>query len=62
MLTSRLVLLTCGFETGAAFGFVDHRKIYAMLGLLAPDGIRLSQRGKRIFAQDLAGLIDKALN
>ena len=44
------------------FGFVDHGKVYATPGLLAPDGMCLSQRGKRIFAHELAGLIDKALN
>ena len=31
-------------------------------GLLASDGIHLSQKGKRVFAQELAGLIDRALN
>ena len=44
------------------FVFVDHGKVYATLGLLAPDGMRPSQRGRRIFAQELAGLIDRALN
>lgn len=38
------------------FGFVNHGKAYATMGLLVPDGMRLSQRGKRIFAQELAGL------
>jgi len=32
------------------------------MGLLATDGVQLSQRGKRILAHELAGLIEKALN
>ena len=44
------------------FGFFDHGKIYTTPGLLAPDGMCLSQRGVRIFAQELAGLLDRALN
>jgi len=31
-------------------------------GLLASDGIHLSQRGKRVFVDKLAGLTDGALN
>lgn len=30
--------------------------------LLATDGLHLSQRGKRIFTQELAGPIERALN
>ena len=44
------------------FGFFDHGKVYATPGLMAPDGTRLSRRGVRIFGQELAGLIDRALN
>ena len=44
------------------FGFINHGKVYATLGLLAPDGMHLSQRGVRIFAQEFAELIDRALN
>ncbi|KAK4826058.1 hypothetical protein QYF61_004173 [Mycteria americana] len=44
------------------FGFFDNGMAYTAPGLLASDGIHLSQRGKRIFAQELAGLIDRALN
>ena len=44
------------------FGFFDHGSVYTTPGLLATDGVHLSQRGKRIFAQELAGLIEKALN
>lgn len=49
----------CNWHT---FGFVDHGKVYVTLGLLAPDEMHLSQKGKRIFAQELAGLIGRALN
>jgi len=31
-------------------------------GLLATDGVQLSQSGKRILAPELAGLIKRALN
>ena len=44
------------------FGFFDNRMAYTAPGLLALDGIHLSQRGKRVFAHELAGLIDRALN
>ncbi|GAB0209138.1 hypothetical protein GRJ2_003379500 [Grus japonensis] len=44
------------------FGFFDNGAAYTAPGLMNPDGIHLSQRGKRIFAQELAGLIDRALN
>lgn len=44
------------------FGFFDHGKVYATPGLMAPDGMGLSRRGVRIFGQELAGLIDRALN
>jgi len=44
------------------FGFFDNRMAYMAPGLLASDGIHLSQKGKRVFAQELAGLIDRALN
>jgi len=43
------------------FGFFDHGEIYTALGLLATDGVQLSQRGKRILAHELAGLIERAL-
>jgi len=43
-------------------GFFDHKSVYMMSGLLATDGAHLSQRGKRIFAQVLAGLTETAVN
>ena len=44
-------------------GFFDHGLIYTTLGLLATDRVHLSQRGKGIFVQELAGLmIERALN
>jgi len=44
------------------FGFFDHGEIYTALGLLATDGVQLSQSGKTIPAHQLAGLIERALN
>ena len=65
MLTNRLITLIHGFGTGATdrtlFCF-DHRKVYVTPVPLAPDGMRLSRRGVRILAQELPGLIDRALN
>ena len=40
------------------FGVFDHGLIYTAPGLLVTDRVHLSQRGKRILAQELAGLID----
>jgi len=45
-----------------SFGFFDHGMAHTAPSLLASNGSQLSQRGKRIFAQELAGLIDRALN
>jgi len=45
-----------------SFGVFDHGSAYMAPGLLATDRIHLSQRGKRIFAQELAGLTERALN
>ena len=44
------------------FGFFNHGLVYRAPDLLALDGMHLSQRGKRILGQELAGLIDRALN
>ena len=44
------------------FGFFNHGLVYRAPDLLALDGMHLSQRGKRIMGQELAGLIDRALN
>jgi len=43
------------------FGFFDHGEVYKTLGLLATDGVQLSQRGKRIVPHEPAGLIKRAL-
>lgn len=40
----------------------DHGSVYMTPGLFVKDRVHLSQRGKWIFAQDLAGLIVTALN
>jgi len=47
---------------GQNFGFFDHGLAYMTPGLLVTDEVHLSQRGKRIFAQELAGRIETALN
>ena len=44
------------------FGFFNHGLVYRMPDLLALDGMHLSQRGKRILGQELAGLTERALN
>jgi len=44
------------------FGFFDHGEVYTAPGLLATDGVQLSQRGKRILAHELAGFIERTLN
>ena len=44
------------------FGFFNHGLVYRMPDLLASDGMHLSQSRKRILEQELAGLIDRALN
>ena len=51
-----------GWCQGQNLGVFDNEMVYKALGLLASDGIHLSQRGKRVFAHKLAGLIDRALN
>jgi len=43
-------------------GFFDHGTTYTAPSLLASNGSQLSQRGKTISAQELTGLIDRALN
>jgi len=42
--------------------FFDHWLACMTPGLLMTDGVHLSQRGERIFVQELAGLIERALN
>lgn len=44
------------------FGFAHHGSGYRTLSLLAPNRVLLSQRGKRALAQELAGLVERALN
>ena len=45
-----------------SFGVLDNGMAYRAPGLLKSDGIHLSQRGERVFAQELAWLMDRALN
>ena len=44
------------------FRFFNHGLVNRTPDLLALYGMHLSQRGKRILGQELAGLIDRALN
>ncbi|KAK4832299.1 hypothetical protein QYF61_021698 [Mycteria americana] len=44
------------------FGFLDNGVAYTAPGLMVSNGSYLSQRGKRVFTQELVGLIDRALN
>lgn len=44
------------------FGFFNHELLYETPGLLVAGGIHQSQRGKKVLGQELAGLIDRALN
>ena len=44
------------------FGLFDHGAVYSVPGLRSADGYHLSQRGKWILAQELAGLAERALN
>ena len=44
------------------FGFFDHGAVYLAPGLMAADGVHPGERWKRIPAQELLGLIDRALN
>ena len=47
------------------FGYFDPGEVYKAPGLLVTNetgGMQLSQRGKRLLGQELAGLIDRALN
>jgi len=63
--TGKLTWLIDGSETGAIGAilfFFDHGEFYMDPDLLATNGIQLSQRGKRILAHELAGLIERALD
>ncbi|TRZ16813.1 hypothetical protein HGM15179_010322 [Zosterops borbonicus] len=44
------------------FGFFDHGATFTAPALLEPDGIHLSVKGKRFLAQELADLVERALN
>lgn len=44
------------------FGFFDHGAVYWAPGLRSADGNCLSPKGRRILAQELAGLVERALN
>ena len=42
--------------------FFDHGAIYLAPGMMSADGSSLSLKGKRILAEELAGLIERSLN
>ena len=44
------------------FGFFDHGAIYSVRAMMAANGSNLSLRGKRILAEELAGLTERSLN
>ncbi|TRZ06778.1 hypothetical protein HGM15179_020329 [Zosterops borbonicus] len=44
------------------FGFFDHEETFMAPGLLEPDGLHLSVKGKRVLAHELAELIETASN
>ena len=44
------------------FGFFNHGAVFLAPVLMAADGSHLSQRGKDLLAQELAGLLERALN
>ena len=44
------------------FRFFDHGVVYSAPGLRSADRYHLSQRGKQILAQELAGLVERSLN
>lgn len=53
-----------GSEAGVSkkmLGFFECGMIYSIPGLLTPDRISLSQKGKGVLAQELAGLFDRTL-
>jgi len=51
-----------GWRCHRNFGLFDQGAIYWAPGLMAAGWCHLSLRGKRILAQELAGLIETALN
>ena len=51
-----------GANTGILLVFFDHGAIYSAPGMMAADGSSLSLRGKRILAEELAGLTESYLN
>jgi len=61
---SHYTLCNCpGMQKGDSnFGFFDHGEVYTALGLLATDGVQLSQRGNRILAHKLVRLIERTFN
>jgi len=56
---SRINIFACKCKN---LGFFDHGVVYSAPGLRSTDGYHLSQRGQRILAQELAGLVERSLN
>ena len=51
-----------GWRCHRNFGLFDHGAIYLASSIMAAGWCHLSLRGKWILAQELAGLIERALN
>jgi len=67
ILTSRKILLINTWlrswcNQGNLGVFLYHGMVYLVPGLMAADESHLSQRGKQILAQELAGLFERVLN
>lgn len=62
--TGRLIRSVPGSEPGVTSrtGFSDHGSVYTISVLLVTDKIHLSQGRERIFAQELARLLRRALS
>ena len=56
------VFLMRNFPLRIIYGFLDNGMVYTTPGLLAPNGMHLSQRRKGVFVQELPGLISRTLN
>lgn len=51
-----------GWCNQTKFGFFDHGMVYSTSSLLIFDGMPLSQRGIRVLAREVEGLINRAFS
>ena len=51
-----------GWCPDQGFGYFDLGQAFEKLGMWAPDGLRLSKRGRSVLGNKLSGLITRALN